>query len=165
MRRESDNVNVRTHGIRAATRNGGTGQLVDIEVQHGEPELQEQKQPLPYLEDVMVIAKKYPYSALGIMIAVASVVIAATVTIGVAMFTAFFLMYGDVRAMKADQATMLKEIAEVRGQVQVIKTIHSATLARQDVMTTLMSKENQETVNAYDRTRPRIPLPEDGERK
>ena len=159
MRRRETNVNVRTHSTHAAQRNGGTGQLADVEAQHGEPE-PPNPSPLPYLEDIMAIASKYPYSALAAMIAVASLVVGTIVTLGVAGFTGAFLMYGEMTNTRAKLDNILEQQVEIKGQVSVIKTIHQATLARQDFMNGLMSKENQDALNAYDRTHPRIPVPE-----
>ena len=108
----------------------------------------------------MAIANKYPYSALAAMIAVASLVVGTIVTLGVAGFTGAFLMYGEMTNTRAKLDNILEQQVEIKGQVSVIKTIHQATLARQDFMNGLMSKENQDALNAYDRTHPRIPVPE-----
>ena len=116
----------------------------------------------------MVAVKKYPYAALGAMIAIASLVIAAVVTVGVAMFTGVFLMYGTMRDIQAKQQTTIEQQVEIKGQISVMKTAVLSTYAKQDFMTALMSKEDQERVNSYDRTHPRYPvqdLPSTGEGK
>lgn len=121
--------------------------------------------PFPYLEDLMNTAAKYPYSALGAMIAIASVVIAAVVTVSVAMFAGVFLMYGSMREIQANQRVLMDTVVEVKGQVSVVKTIAQSGLARQDFMIGMMTKEQQEAMNAYDRTHPRPLLPETSEKK
>jgi hypothetical protein len=118
------------------------------------------RMPLPYLEDIMAVASKYPYSALAAMIAIASLIVGTIVTLGVAGFTGAFLMYGELTSTRTKLDSIIEAQAEIKGQVSVIKTIHQATLARQDVMNTLMSKESQEQMNAYDRAHPRYPLPD-----
>lgn len=162
MRREAD-VDVRTHGIRAAKRNGGTGRLQDFEGERGEPGSTDT--PLPYLEDIMGVASKYPYSALAAMIAIAGVIVAAVVTLGVAMFTGMFLMYGQQARSETKLDTVLQRQTQMEGQISVIKTIYMSNLARQDVMITLMPKSEQEQMNAYDRANPRIPMPEGNQEK
>lgn len=159
MRTEKDLVdqvsNVHTHNIEGARRrlrptNGKQGILQEPEAPDGNA--------FPYLEQIVVAAKQHPYAMLAAMISVASIVIVAVVTVAVATFTGAFLMYGTMRDIQAKQEMIIRDVAETKGQVSVIKTLSASTYARQDFMVGLMTKENQERVNAHDRNNPR-PLP------
>lgn len=139
----------------------GNGQSSPAEVLQSELHLPRPDEPFPYLENIMVAAKKYPYAAIGVMISIAAVVISAVTVLAVSIGGGMFLMYGEMKANTALLKTSLDQQVAIEGQVKVVKTIAQATLARQDFMTGLMTKEQQERVNAYDRTNPRTPAPEE----
>lgn len=154
-----DNVSdVHTHNIEGARRkfrptNGKQGNL------HG-PEAPPDDNAFPYLEQIIVAAKQHPYTMLALMISVAGIVIAAIVTVSVALFTGVFLMYGTMRDVQAKQEVIMEQQSETREQVNLVKTVYMTTLARQDVMLSLMSKESQQQMQAFDRANPRQIFPE-----
>jgi len=153
--RDLNTFNVLSHELKAKTGHNGHSELLQ-ETFHAEPS----SSAFPYLEEVIVAAKKHPYAMLAAMISIASLVVAAVVTVSVALFTGVFLMYGTMRDIQAKQVTILEQQAETRGQISVIKTVHMTTLARQDIMVSLMSKESQQQIAVFDKANPRQVFPQ-----
>lgn len=106
-------------------------------------------------------ARKHPYAMLAAMISIASIVVVAVTTVAVSIFGGMFLMYGTMRDIQANQAVIIDQQVKVEGQVSVVKTYSASILGRQDFMIGLMTKEQQERVNAYDRANPRVLLPDE----
>lgn len=169
-------VNVHTRSIRAAQRNGSTGELSEIErvaAAHAKPD-----SPFPFLETVVKSVKDYPYAALSAMIAVAAVVISAVTVLAVSIIGGMFLMYGEMRqntaTMKENQATMA-QILDKQQTIEnrqidhgnIMRAYEAANGKRIEYAVGLMSKADQRAMNEYNKANPMPPatLEEDKDNK
>lgn len=138
------------HGLRPA--NGKQGILED-------PEAAALDSAFPYLGQIIVAAKNHPYAMLiGIVTAVGSVLVAigtlAVITVG-----GMFSMYGTMREMKAQQATIIDQQATYVNEIKVLRTYEASVLSRQNFIAGLMSAESQQRLNDFDRANPVPQLP------
>lgn len=133
-----------------------------------EPTTHDPDEPFPYLEKFMVAVKKYPYTAIGVMIGIASLVIGAVVTVSVAVGGGMFLMYGEMKANTALMTQILNKQTAIEQRQdddgKVMRAYASVNGKRIEFVIGLLSKESQEKVNQYDRAHP-DPLLPDAERK
>lgn len=120
--------------------------------------------PFPYLETIVTAAKRYPHAALAAMISIASVVIAAVTVLAVSVIGGMFLMYGEMRQNTALMGDILKkqQVIETRqlDDGKVMRAYESANGKRIEFVVGLMTKEQQQRMNEYDRTHPAPLMPE-----
>lgn len=117
----------------------------------------------PYLERIMAGVRKYPYAALGAMIAIAGVIIAAVVTLAVSLFTGMFLMYGQLRETTAKQEQIQSTLMAIQKQqtddMNAVRAYESNVSRRTEFIVGLMTPANQRSVAEYDRGNPKLDLP------
>jgi hypothetical protein len=136
-------------------RHGGNGPLEDS--------VAEPDTPFPYLEDVMAAARKHPYAALGAMIGVAGIVVAAIVTVAVSVFTGMFLMYGTMKETTTNQIQIQQSLIAIQKQqtddMNAVRAYESNISRRTEFIVGLMTPQQQKSVAEYDAVNPRIELP------
>ena len=117
----------------------------------------------PYLENLMAAARKYPYAALGAMITVAGIVIAAIVTVAVSVFTGMFLMYGTMKETTTNQIQIQNALIAIQKQQtddgNAIRAYESNRARRTEFIVGLMSPENQKAIAQWDAVNPAPELP------
>lgn len=120
-------------------------------------------EPFPYLEDAMVIARKYPYSALGVMIGIATIIVAALVTVAVSVFTGMFLMYGTMRETTANQIQIQQSLVVIQKQqtddMNAVRAYSSNNARRTEFIVAMLSPEGQRRISEWDKSNPQPELP------
>lgn len=157
-----ENVDVHQRTLRAARRTG-TGERqqdsLDWPVDKAEPE----QDAFPYLEQMSVAARKHPYAALGAMIAVAGIIVAAIVTMAVAVFTGMFMMYGTMRETTANQVQIQQSLMAIQKQqtddMNAVRAYASNNARRNEFIVGLLSRQSQAAIAEWDRANPRPELP------
>lgn len=117
-----------------------------------------QRPKLPFAQDLASAMDKHPYVVVGLMITVVGIVMAAIVTVALAVIGGMFSVYGTMNAMKAEQTILIQQVAEYRNDVKVLRTYEASVLARQNYIAGLMTPDDQRRLNEYDRANP-IPHP------
>lgn len=144
-------VNASIRRQRAAERvNGDTDNLQGI-FHVAETETDE---TFPRLEAFLMTLRKNPYAAIGVMIAIATLVITALSAVAVSMFAAIFMMYGTMNQSTAKLDVVIKTLDEAKTEQKVMRTYTASTLSRQNFMVGLMSRDQQKAVAEYDRNNP-----------
>lgn len=125
--------------------------------------LDQPDEPFPYLEKMTVVVKKHPYAAIGAMISIAAIVISAITVISVSIGGGMFLMYGEMNRNTAlmQQILTKQEVIETRqlDDGKVMRAYEAANGKRIEFMVGLMTKEQQERMNNYDRIHPSPLMP------
>ena len=154
-RKEVGRLSAHTRSTKASARHNGDGNPPNV-VQFKES--LQPDWPIPYLETIVVAAKKYPYTAIGVMISIAAVVISAVTVLSVSVIGGMFIMYGQMTKIAATQETILTQYAETRAEVQntgnVMRAYEAANGKRIEFLVGLMSPQQQARANEYDRTHP-----------
>ena len=119
--------------------------------------------PYPILEKVFMAVKDYPYAALGVMIGIASIVIAAVTVLAVSIIGGMFLMYGEMRQNTALMGDILKKQQTIETRQlddgKVMRAYEAANGKRIEFMVGLMSPVQRREMNEYDRAHPNNGMP------
>jgi len=110
-------------------------------------------------------AKQYPYAAIGVMISIAGIVMAAVTVLAVSVIGGMFLMYGEMKqntaTMKENQATMVqilnKQQTIENRQIDdgnIMRAYEAANGKRIEFMVGLMSPDKQRAMNQYNQANP-----------
>lgn len=101
-----------------------------------------------------MVAKRNPYAMLTVIVSIATVVIICVTTLSVAIIGGMFIMYGEMKGIRADSAAISKMLDKRETEDKVTRTYTASVLARQDFMVGLMTAKQQTQVNSYDRSNP-----------
>lgn len=165
------NVNVAARRKEVHRRVNGADKMPSS-VHVAEVESSQPDSPFPYLETILTIAKRYPYSALMAMIAIASVVISAVVVLSVSVIGGMFLMYGEMRqntaSMRENQATMVlilnkQQTIENRqidsGNIMRAYMAHNGE--KVGMIVGLLTPDKQRAINSWDKAHPAPQTPKE----
>lgn len=109
----------------------------------------------------MNAADRHPYVAVGIIVSVVGIVMAALMTIAITVIGGMFSMYGTMRAMQTQQETIIKQQADYANDIKVLRTYEASVLSRQNFIAGLMSPTEQKRLGEFDRANPIINQPAD----
>lgn len=113
----------------------------------------------------MTLAKRNPYALIGIMIAIAGIVVAAVVTLAVSVVGGMFIMYGTMRENTVLMGSILKKQETIEHRQlddgKVMRAYESANGKRIEFIVALQSKENQRLINEYDAAHPMPTMPQE----
>ena len=146
------NVNAGTRRAQqAANRSNGGGISLQeaLEVIETQPE-----PPYPPLEAILTTARKYPLTAIAIMVSIAALVVGAVVTLAISVIGGMFLMYGTMNQNTAQLATISKQLEENKTEQKVMRTYTASTLSRQNFMVGLLTRDQQRAISEYDKNNP-----------
>ena len=141
--------------------NGGSAAKVLHDLLH----IPRPDEPFPYLEKLVVAVKKYPYTAIGVMISIAAVIISAVTVLAVSIIGGMFLMYGEMK----ENTALMQEIKANQKAIEerqlddgkVMRAYEAANGKRIEFVVGMLNKEAQEKVNQYDRAHPSPLMPEE----
>jgi len=158
-----DNLSAQTRRISAAGRhNSGNGELPDFE-QFAETVQPQPDLPLPYLEDAMVAAKKYPYAMLTIIVSVVGIIVGSGVVLSIAIIGSVFSMSNTMHEVKAQQVTILQQLAKTQTDVDnmgtAMRAYEAANGKRTEYQIGLMTRDQQRSMNDYDQSHPLPRMP------
>lgn len=168
MRNEKDldvNVHDRTiekrRGLRPA--NGKQGILhprFDYEPQPIDAVVGESESAVfPYIEQLVTVSKKHPWGVLAAIVTAVGSVLVAIGTLAVIVVGGMFSMYGTMRELKVQQATIIEQQMVYTNEIKVLRTYEASVLSRQNFIAGLMSQDMQKRLNEYDRSNPVPSLP------
>src|SRR5262249_21137746 len=119
--------------------------------------------PFPYVEDIMSVARKYPYAALGAMISIAGIIIGALVTIAISIFIGMFAMYGEMKATTANQVAIQAALGAIQKQqtddMNAVRAYASNNARRTEYIVAMLSPEGQRRIAQWDHDNPQPELP------
>jgi len=108
--------------------------------------------------------KDYPYTAVGIIVSVAGLIVLLLTTLSVSVIGSLFSMNGTMHDIKAQQTLIIQrqEAAYVEqiNEAKVARTYATADLARTNFMVGLMTPRQQAAVSLYDKANPLPPMPD-----
>lgn len=162
--KEVDHLSAHSRATKASTRHNGDGNSLPVSEHFRQRESDEPDSPFPYLEKVLKVAKDYPYQAIGIMISIAAVVMAAVTVLAVSVIGGMFLMYGQMREVSITQKTLLTQYQETRAEVRdtgnVMRTYENMNGKRTEFLISLMDPVQQARFREWERTHPFPAMPQ-----
>lgn len=156
-----DQLSAHTRSSKASNRHLGNGNSLPAIAHSSEAKEDQPDSPFPYLETALAVAKKYPYTAIGVMISIAAIVISAVTVLSVSVIGGMFIMYGQMTKIAATQETILSQYAETRADVKetgnVMRAYENVNGKRTEFLISLMDPAQQARYREWERTHP-LPL-------
>lgn len=153
--RNLQDVNARRTAYRQHERsNGAHIDLPEIMQDQASESDSDPFEAFPYLENIVLTAKKHPYAMLAGIVTMVGTVLVAIASACVILFSSFFTMYGTMREMQAQQKQFIEQQQSLTNELKVMRTYNASILARQNFIAGMMTPDSQRRLNEYDKANP-----------
>lgn len=156
--KEVDNLSARSRASKASERHPGDGETLPAFAHFGQHQQDQPDSPFPFLEELLRRAKDSPFVVIGVMISIAAIIVGAVMSLTVGFGIFLFTMNGTMHEVKQQQTTSIEQLSEIKKQQtedgNAMRAYEAANGKRIEFIVALLSKDQQQVINDYDRAHP-----------